>query len=231
MLTVNRQAYSFPLPGVVLVTSSPITLNTTDGPDPAPCFDPAPPLGLYRIKKYLEDRGLASCLVLDPNVDTGCKNKVLEFARGRLTPVVGVSLMRANLRSDLINVTVVREWIAALQATPLTLAGGYETTLDPDLVLSFGYVEGAVRGFGEFSLSAPVQALGRLDSREDLTAVTRQETPGIRWRNDTGSTGDPISRLRPMTRKISSASRPSLSRSCHGRSTGAGNSSYRFSDN
>lgn len=172
-----------PPPGVILLASSPLDLRVAEGPEREPFLGRGPPLGIYRIKKYLEDRELATCLVVDPIVDDHFQDRVLRFAREHRVLVVGVNLTRMYSATDLPNVQAARDWVASTQPAPLALAGGYECTLAPDEVLSFGYVDGVVRGFGELALGFLLRALRQPGLRENPRAIMEQEVPGLRWRD------------------------------------------------
>lgn len=172
-------------PGIVLLASCNIYVAREDGPAKAVMFSPDPWLGIYRIKKWLEDRGLARVLLVDPNVDGNIQRKVKEFAEQRTVPIVGVSMTRQYIEYDLNNIITIRDWVGDTgQLAPVTLSGGYESTLGSDLVLSLGFVDGVVQGFGEF----PLETLFRRyvsfsDPSSDKLRGCR--LPGVVWKKGT----------------------------------------------
>lgn len=172
------------LPGIILLGSSNVALDKEDGPAPSPLFPPDPPLGLYRIKKWLEDRGLARILIVDPNLDGGIASGVERFAKEGPVMIVGVSLTRYYLEHDLINIGVVRDWVVRSgRPAPISLAGGYECTLGSAMVLSLGHVEGVIQGFGEFPLGAMLRYTSEHpDAGPDALRGCRY--PSVLWRED-----------------------------------------------
>lgn len=171
-------------PGVLLLASSNIDIANDHELSQDMMFRPDAWLGIYRIKKWLEDRDLAQVLILDPNVDQDVPGMAAEFAAKRQVPIVGVSATRQYIEYDLHNIHTVSTVIAKSgQPAPVCLSGGYESTLGPELILSLGFVDGVVQGFGEFPLQSLLQYYNSLPTPipDDLRGV---QLPHVVWRKD-----------------------------------------------
>lgn len=137
--------------GLILLTSTSRDITQDDVSEQHFIFQPDPWVGLHRIQKWLQDRELAQVLVLDPNVDAEVCAQVREFASRVWVPVLGVSMHRGNISQDLSNVVALaQEVVCCGQPRPVTLSGGHESTLGSGMVLSLGFVDGVIQGFGEF---------------------------------------------------------------------------------
>lgn len=171
-------------PGVVLLASCNIDIASQKEPAQFLIFNPDPWLGIYRIKKWLEDRDLARVLVVDPNIDSDVPGKVADFAASYQVPVIGVSTTRHYIEHDLQNIHSLSKVILDCgQPRPVSISGGYESTLGTELILSLGFVDCVVQGFGEFSLEAFLRHFHCLNNptADDLRGL---QLPRVVWHKD-----------------------------------------------
>lgn len=170
------------MPGVVFLTSCDIYISARTEPQEESMYIPEVWLGVYRIKKWLQDRNLAKVLVLDPNVDWDIPGQMVDFAEKNPIPLLGVSMTHLNIEKDLQNIKTLQDLVLSSGLpSPVTLAGGYEPTLNSDQVLSLGYVQAVVQGYGEFALEALLTYYNSL--REPGPDALRGACfPGLIWK-------------------------------------------------
>lgn len=177
-------------PGVILLSSSNVYIDSQKEPAKNLIFNPEPWLGIYRMQKWLEDREFARVLILDPNLKSDLTEQVLEFTRYRKVPIIGVSVTRHYIEYDLQNIATIQRLITSCaQPAPLSLAGGYEATLDSEALLALGFVDAVVQGFGEFPLEALLSYYNSLDMPHP-EALRGCGFPGLVWKQGTESGPD-----------------------------------------
>lgn len=109
-------------------------------------FNNSPPIGLYRLKKYIEDYGF-SCDVLDLSVEN--PDRYLNNAMRGKYKIVGTSISHMNMIADIQLMHKFR--VASSGHECCFIAGGQEATYNYEQVLDAGF-DAVVMGYGEFPL-------------------------------------------------------------------------------
>ncbi len=155
----------------------------------------APPLGLYRLKHYLEKRGM-SCDVLDLALETpdlGEENigdtrsnfgKYSDLIDQGRYDVVGVSVDQENMNYNLIMLWDLRLQISKLDKRCLLIAGGQAATHDYEKWITEGALDAVLFGFAENTLyelclglsEAPDDHMSRLAA--DIDGIAFHDTDG-----------------------------------------------------
>ncbi|MBF0559227.1 MAG: B12-binding domain-containing radical SAM protein [Nitrospirae bacterium] len=114
-----------------------------------PGWNLAPPLGLYRLKNYVEKDNI-HCDILDYDIDAD--NTYLQRAGQGYYDVIGMSVSHINMVDDLD--VILRFHHAASQSTkrPIIIAGGQAATLNYQQWLSSGLIDVIFLGFAEEAL-------------------------------------------------------------------------------
>ncbi|MGB3113099.1 MAG: WbqC family protein, partial [Candidatus Omnitrophota bacterium] len=111
----------------------------------------APPYGLYRMKAYLEKKGLAEVEVFDPNLypEDAHRRLALKILENSYS-VVGFNLTHVNMQDELRLIDQVREAFKAKDVDPpLFVGGGHEATHNYGQWLRESYLDCVVLGYGE----------------------------------------------------------------------------------
>jgi radical SAM superfamily enzyme YgiQ (UPF0313 family) len=130
----------------------------------------APPLGVWRLKGYLDDRGQYA-QVFDPN---NCRSdpeaEFRDVLAARQWDIVGFSTTGMTLKYDLSLSSIARR----ILPESLLVAGGMEATFAPELVSRLGGFDLIVLGEGEKPLA---EAARRLQRGEPLFGVESTAVP------------------------------------------------------
>jgi len=111
-------------------------------------FNLAPPLGLYRLKQYLNERGY-NCDILDLDVDD--KNDYLAAISSGYYKLIGLSVSHFKMEEDLNLLWSLKKLCLANNADVYFFAGGQEATLNYEEWLKAGF-EFILTGYAEDSL-------------------------------------------------------------------------------
>ena len=106
----------------------------------------APPLGIYRIKSYIEKNNLAQVDVVDPTLNINelyIKLKTIQY------DIIGHSVLHSTIKNDLKIIFQSHK----LQKKALQIAGGQGATFNYNTILENTPINIIVKGFGEESLS------------------------------------------------------------------------------
>ncbi|MBD3379605.1 MAG: radical SAM protein, partial [Candidatus Omnitrophica bacterium] len=149
----------------VLLIASPLNSSSFREADKKGGVFIAPPFGLYRMKSYLEKKGLADVEVFDPNLypEDALKRARAIVSEGKFD-IIGFSLTHVNMSDEM-------RWIEALKTEsldedmewPLLIGGGTEATHNYKEWLKHSSLNGIVMGYGEKALEGIIQ---RMDSFE-----------------------------------------------------------------
>ncbi|MDD5040491.1 MAG: WbqC family protein, partial [Patescibacteria group bacterium] len=122
----------------------------------------APPVGLYRLKKYIESNSSATVDVFDPGI---CKDPEYELYRllsEKDYDVIGFQPMYVNLETDLNVMWNIRRLTKNLGLDTIIISGGQTATMSPEIMRSISPVDIIVTGFGEHSL---LEIIRRIENR------------------------------------------------------------------
>ena len=111
-----------------------------------PGFYIAPPIGLYRLKHYLNQRGFG-CDILD--LDLCSKSEYIQKAKEGYYNVIGFSVSHYNMTNDL---EAIQEFRQIADKNCLFIAGGQEATLNYKQWLGIGLIDIILMGFAEKNL-------------------------------------------------------------------------------
>lgn len=138
----------------------------------------APPLGLYRLKSYIENLKLAAVDIFDPNLH---RDNVYEALEQKLTKhnsynIIGFSPTHVNLGYDLNLVWIVYNFYKQKGLThPLYIAGGNEATNNyQELFNHFYPLSVVVLGPGE----RPLEAIIRMMQNNTIFSTDFKKIPG-----------------------------------------------------
>ena len=114
-------------------------------------FNLAPPIGLYRLKNYLEKNEL-KCDILDFDIDS--EQSYLQRVSEGDYDVIGMSVTHLNMKDDLDTLLRFRDAARRSAKKCIFIAGGHEATLNYKQWLESGMVDIIFLGFAEDALSA-----------------------------------------------------------------------------
>lgn len=141
-------------------------------------FNIAPPLGLYRLKSYLEAHGFA-CDIFDYSIDD--QAMFLERAAAGEYAIIGMSVSHSNMIDDINLINQFRERCAGREC--LFVAGGQEATYNYAQWLDL-IVDVVVLGYGE----KPLLELARAFAAGKLTL---RSIPGVAYATAAGPVLNP----------------------------------------
>jgi radical SAM superfamily enzyme YgiQ (UPF0313 family) len=113
--------------------------------DPVKRNMPSPPIGLWRIKGYIQERIKATIEIYDPWYSD---KKIEEICESRPWTVIGISALNDSLPQDLKNINIAKRY----NAKALVLAGGIEATTNYQTILDHSLADGVILGYGEKAL-------------------------------------------------------------------------------
>lgn len=119
-------------------------------------FNLSPPMGLYRLKNYLEKHNV-KCEILDFDIDS--EQEYLKKITGACYDVVGMSVSHINMLEDLNMLLNFHRAAEKSAKKPVFIAGGQEATLNYKQWLSSGLIDIIFLGFAEDALLAFCLAL------------------------------------------------------------------------
>jgi len=150
------------------------------------------PLSLMTLAAALEARYDAT--LIDGNLDRDAARSTCDAIEKRRFDAVGVTVMGGPQVATAIEVS---RAIRRVQPDLPIVWGGYFPTLYPDVALNSDYVDFVVRGQGEDTFGALLEALRATDGATAQSAVERAlaALPGISWRRGGSVVSNPSSAL------------------------------------
>ena len=121
----------------------------------------SPPLGVYRLASYLEQKDLATVDVVDPTLDYPNTIKKL---KEKQYDIIGHSVLHPTLRKDLNLIWEANE----LSPNSLQVAGGQGASFNSKELLTKTPIQSIVRGFGEYPLEQIVKGYDSLKNIKGL---------------------------------------------------------------
>jgi radical SAM superfamily enzyme YgiQ (UPF0313 family) len=115
----------------------------------------SPPLGIYRIKSFIEKKTDWTVDVID--IDLKGKKYLIDLLKKKYD-IIGFSLLQPTLKND---IGIINE-AKKLSPDSLLIAGGQGAVFNYSLILNKTPVNAVVRGFGEFALLELINNLNQL---------------------------------------------------------------------
>lgn len=137
----------------------------------------SPPLGLYRISSYLEQKGLANVDVVDPTLDY---QNTLHQIKEKPYDLIGHSLLHPTLEEDLRLAWKTNK----ISPNSLQIAGGQGASFNSEDILMKTPIKAIVRGFGEYPLEEILKNYPKIDNVKGLYINQEKEviSTGLRER-------------------------------------------------
>lgn len=122
----------------------------------------SPPLGIYRIKSFIEKK---TCCTVDV-VDIDLKGKEYFFStlKRNKYDIIGFSILQPTFKNDIKMIYEAKK----LSPHSLIIAGGQGAVFNHRLILDKTPVSAVVKGFGEFALLGIINNPGRLKETKGL---------------------------------------------------------------
>ncbi|MBU0461334.1 MAG: cobalamin-dependent protein [Nanoarchaeota archaeon] len=133
----------------------------------------SPPIGIYRIKSYLEKNTPTKVDVIDCDLDG--KARFLELLETKEYDIIGFSLLYQTLKNDLELMHLAKK---KARNRPLLIAGGQGAVFSAEFLFKNACLDMIVKGFGEISLEAMILALQK---GADMKQIMR--IPGLSIRS------------------------------------------------
>jgi len=146
-------------PARILLIPSDVRDRTTQDKDRKHGVFVAPPFGIYRIKRYLENKGVATVDVFDPNLYPDEMHEALEALLEKSGyDIIGFGPTHINMKGDMQLLRFVRTETARLSASKgfrrsLLVGGGSEITENYGQWLENSPMDLALLGYGESVLA------------------------------------------------------------------------------
>lgn len=184
VIKTNLPPRSFPTANILLIPSD-VRDRTLVDKDRKQGVFVAPPFGIYRIKMYLESKGVAHVDVFDPNLyPEGMYEALSGVLKSKPYDIIGFGPTHINMRGDMAIVDFVKKSAEALpgyKRPPLLVGGGSEITENYGQWLKNSPLDLALLGYGERVL----EDVATVYSRSPEGSITRfNHVPGVVYMND-----------------------------------------------
>jgi radical SAM superfamily enzyme YgiQ (UPF0313 family)/tRNA(Arg) A34 adenosine deaminase TadA len=145
----------------------------------------APPIGLYRMKKYVESNSDAAVDIFDPGIYEYPKDEIYRLLAGTDYDLIGFHPTYVNLETDLNVMWEIKHLTSKLGLSPVLISGGQTATMSSDLLREFSPTDAIVTGFGERALLEIVRRRASQFAEEDEANLLKG-VDGTMLRRDIG---------------------------------------------
>ncbi len=145
-------------------------------------FNIAPPLGLYRLKNFIQ-QDVSTCDILDFDLEN--ENEYLGKAEQGKYDIIGMSVSHINMVMDLETLVRFRHAAQVSGKRVLFIAGGQEAALNYTQWLQSNLVDVIFLGFAERSLQKFCSNLGRIGKEAPLKDIAK-DIKGLSFCAETG---------------------------------------------